>query len=125
MNEHTIQLNTSLKSQAGNTYYRVKFLDKDLIVTINPRWKSAHEQAILQKKPNKQPTFMLKADGNGEEYDGMGAAWVMTRKEGKCHQGNFRVDGDNYFVDIRKNEDGASFTMTLTLKEDDISLDDL
>jgi hypothetical protein len=125
MTTSTVQLNTPLKSHAGNTYYKVKFLNKDLLVTINPRWKSAHEQAILQKKPNTQPTFMLKADGNKEQYDGMGAAWVMVRKEGKCHQGNFRVDNSNYFVDIRKNEDGTSFSMTLTLKEDDISLDDL
>lgn len=121
----TIQLNTAKLSQAGNSYYKVLFLDKELLVTINPRWKVAQQQSILTKKPNHQPTFMLKTDGNGEQYDGMGAAWVMTRKEGKCHQGNFRINSNNYFVDIRKNEDGASFTMTLTLKEDDISLDDL
>jgi len=118
-------LNTPLKSIAGNTYYKVRACNTNLYVTINPKWKQAQAEAIANKRPNKMPTFLLKAEvTKSEDYNGTGAAWSFLRKEGLVHQGNLQIDGTNFFVDIRKNADALTFTLTLTEKEE-LSLGDL
>lgn len=108
----------------GNSYFNVKALLKrasgitevrDLSVIFNPRWKTAQDIAIEEKKANKQPslTIVVKDMERSEEnpYEGTGSVWM--RRKG-LHTGTFNFDGVNYSASITRDEQGE---LQLTLEE--------
>ena len=120
---HSIRLTQQRTSQAGNKYYEVDLLAK-MRVTINRKWKGAHEEAKASKTKNKEPSFVLQVvdDKGKEQHSGKGAVWMFIRKEGKVHQGNMIINDVSYLVDIRRED--SEFVLQLTPREE-ISLSSL
>lgn len=120
LNHHEMQ-----QSKAGNKYFKVTFMQRGLYLTINPRWKQAEHEAKAEGIKNKQPVWLLQAEYSNSQgnFDGTGAAWAMTRKEGRVYQGNFILEGTTYLVDIKRVSD-TSFEFTLT-SQDEVSIDDI
>ena len=122
---HTLHHHEMKLSRAGNKYFKVTFQQRDLYITINPRWKQAEHEAKAENIKNKQPVWLLQAEysDHGGTFDGTGAAWAMIRKDGKCYQGNFILEGVTYLIDIKRNTP-TSFELTLT-SQVEVSIDDI
>ena len=113
------------QSRSGNKYFKVTFMQRGLYLTINPRWKQAEHEAKAEGIKNKQPVWLLQAEYTDStvNFDGTGAAWAMTRKEGRVYQGNFILEGVTYLVDIKRSSP-STFELVLTSQEE-VSIDDI
>ena len=113
------------QSRSGNKYFKVTFMQRGLYLTINPRWKQAEHEAKAEGIKNKQPVWLLQAEytDSTANFDGTGAAWAMTRREGRVYQGNFILEGVTYLVDIKRSSP-STFELVLTSQEE-VSIDDI
>lgn len=113
------------ESKAGNKYFKTTFQSRDLYITVNPRWKQAELESVREGIKNKQPVWLLQAEYSEStaNFDGTGAAWAMIRRDGKCYQGNFVLEGVTYLVDIKRNSP-TSFELVMTSQEA-VSIDDI
>jgi hypothetical protein len=120
------------KSLAGNWTFSFCHEGKRINVTLNSKWKQAEQEARATKTKNKQPTFLLIVEGprKDKDFNGTGATWAMTRKEGRVHQGNITLDNQSWWVDIKKLEsadcsiENSKFSVTLTSQKP-VNLDEI
>lgn len=114
---HSTRLTQQRTSQAGNLYYEVDLLAK-IRITINSRWKAAHDFATFTQTKNKEPSFVLQVvnDKGTTQHSGKGATWMFVRKEGRVHQGNMIINDVSYLVDIRRED--SEFVLQLTPREE-------
>lgn len=111
-------LTSPRKSKAGNLCFDALVDAKEIIVTVNSRWNEENKKT--------QPSFILQAkdDKGTVQYSGKGAAWCMTRKEGRVHQGNIIINDETFLVDIRRITGTTNFELQLT-PQTEIPLDNL